>query len=58
MVFLLYGSGGRGRGRGFDVKDNHGGRGRGRGGSGTDKIDALGRLMYAKSHLVLVLLIS
>ncbi|MEI4867046.1 hypothetical protein, partial [Klebsiella pneumoniae] len=34
-----------GRGRGFDVKDNQGGRGRGRGGSGTDKIDALGRLM-------------
>lgn len=27
------------------MKDNQGGRGRGRGGSGTDKIDALGRLM-------------
>lgn len=46
---LPVGGSGRGRGRGSDVRDNRGGgRGRGRGAaSGTDKIDALGRLLYA-----------
>lgn len=48
---------GRRRGRGSEMKDYSRERPRGRGG-GKDKIDALGRLLYAKKFLFLVLLLK